>query len=144
MSVALLDVSFLVSLHDRKHPVHETAHRWFGLNEKRGWATCPLTINGCIRVLSNPRYSSTKASPLLVAERLREMCSSPHHHFWHDSISMTDPTLFRLNLISGHLQVTDTYLLALAVRNHGRLVTFDRGINPKAVIGATPGHLVVL
>jgi uncharacterized protein len=57
---------------------------------------------------------------------------------------MTDPTLFRLNLISGHLQVTDTYLLALAVRNHGRLVTFDRGINPKAVIGATPGHLVVL
>jgi uncharacterized protein len=144
MSVALLDVSLLVPLFDQQHAMHDAAHSWFAINQKRGWATCPLTINGCVRVLSNPRFRIPGASPLATAEKLREFCQSPHHHFWHDSISITDPTLFRLNLIAGHQQVTDTYLLGLAVRNHGRLVTFDRSINLKAVIGAKPGHLVIL
>lgn len=143
MSIALLDVNVLVALFDPAHVSHEDAHRWFALNRKRGWATCPITINGCIRVLSNPAYPTVTATPGEVADRLRDFCGTPHHHFWPDSISLTDEARFRWAMIGGHQQVTDVYLLGLAVHHHGRLATFDKGIPLKAVHGATPGHLVL-
>lgn len=142
MSIALLDVNVLVALFDPMHVDHEDAHRWFGLNKRHGWSTCPITINGCIRVLSNPAYPTVTATPAEVMERLREFCATPHHHFWPDSVSLTDQALFRGHMISGHQKLTDAYLLGLAVHNHGRLATFDRSIPVKAVLGAAAGHLV--
>ena len=71
MSVALLDVNVLVAIFDPAHENHEDAHRWFGRNRKYGWATCPVTINGCIRVLSNPAYPTVETTPAEVAGRLR-------------------------------------------------------------------------
>jgi predicted nucleic acid-binding protein len=103
-----------------------------------------MTVNGCIRVLSNPAYPTVDATPAEVAERLRDLCATMHHHFWPDSISLTDESLFRWPMIGGHRQITDVYLLALAVRNHGRLATFDRSIPLQAVHGAGPGNLVLL
>lgn len=143
MSVALLDVNLLVALFDPAHASHEHAHRWYGPNRKHGWATCPMTINGCIRVLSNPAYPTVRATPAEVAQRLRGFCASPHHHFWPDSVSLIDESLFRPPMIGGHQKITDVYLLGLAVRNHGRLATFDRSIPLKAVLGAVPGNLAV-
>jgi predicted nucleic acid-binding protein len=103
----------------------------------------PITVNGCIRVLSNP-YLTVKATPLEVAGRLRSLCSAAGHHFWAASIALTDDALFRLSLIGGHQKITDAYLLALAVRNHGRLATFDQNIPMKAVQGAGPGNITLI
>lgn len=143
MSIALLDVNVLVALFDPAHVKHETAHRWFAVNKRRGWATCPVAINGCVRVLSNPAYPTVRAKPADVAERLRDLCTSGDHHFWADQVSLTDERLFRWPAIAGQQQITDVYLLGLAVHFHGRLATFDESIPLKAVHGALPGHIVV-
>lgn len=144
MSIALLDVNVLVALFDPAHLNHEDAHRWFGRNRKHGWATCAITINGCVRVLSSPAYPTVEASPAEVAGRLRSLCSTADHHFWADSVSLMDEALFRLSMIGGHQKITDAYLLGLAVRNHGRLSTFDRSISLKAVHGADAGNIVLI
>jgi uncharacterized protein len=142
MSIALLDVNVLVALFDPVHINHEDAHRWFGRNRKHGWATCPITVNGCVRVLSNPSYPTVDAKPADVVGRLRTLCSAADHHFWTDSVSLLDEALFRPSMIGGHQKITDAYLLGLAVRNHGRLATFDKSIPLKAVQGAEPANLV--
>jgi len=144
MSVSLLDVNVLVALFDPTHIHHEDAHGWLGRNRKHGWATCPISANGCIRILSNPTYGKARATPAEVASRLRSVCATADHHFWPDSVSLTDDTLFRLSAIGGHQKITDAYLLGLAVRNHGRLATFDRSIPLKAVQGAHPGDIVLI
>jgi predicted nucleic acid-binding protein len=114
------------------------------MNQKVGWATCPITVNGCVRILSHPAYPTVKASSGEVAAALRQFCSTPHHHFWPDTVSLLDEALFQPGWIGGPRGITDVYLLGLAVRNHGRLVTFDRGIPLKAVKGASSKNLVVL
>jgi toxin-antitoxin system PIN domain toxin len=144
VSIALLDVNVLVALFDPAHQNHEDAHRWFGRNRKYGWATCPITSNGCIRVLSNPAYPTVEATPAEVARRLRSFCSTTDHHFWEDSVSLLDESLFQPTMIAGHQKITDAYLLGLAVRNHGRLATFDRSIPLKAVKDAAAGNLVLI
>ena len=141
---ALLDVNVLVALFDPAHVNHEEAHRWFGSHRKRGWATCPITINGCVRVLSNPAYPSVSATPTEVISRLRSLCSASDHEFWAEGVSLLDAELFRPTAITGHQKITDIYLLGLAVRRGGTLITFDRSIALKAVIGAERGHLRLL
>jgi toxin-antitoxin system PIN domain toxin len=144
VSIALLDVNVLIALFDPGHINYEEAHRWLGGNLKHGWATCPMTINGCIRILSSPAYRSVRATPSEVADHLRRFCSVPDHHFWEDSVSLLDESLFRMSMIGGHQKIADAYLLGLAVRNHGRLATFDRSIPLKAVPGASPRNLVLI
>lgn len=144
MSVALLDVNVLVAMSDPRHVFHGAAHQWFGQNRKNGWATCPITINGCIRILSSPAYPVLKQTPDEIATDIRNFCETADHHFWPDSVSLLDETLFRVSAISGHQNITDTYLLGLAVRNHGRLATFDRSIPLHAVPTARPGNLLVI
>jgi hypothetical protein len=85
-----------------------------------------------------------EATPAEVTDRLRSLCSTSDHHFWADSVSLMDETLFRPSMIAGHQKITDAYLLGLAVRNHGRLATFDQSIPLKAVPGAEPGIIVLL
>jgi hypothetical protein len=144
VSVSLLDVNVLVALHDLIHSHHQAAHRWLGLNRRHGWATCPMTINGCIRIMSNPAYFPEKLAVSEVVLRLQDACATTDHHFWEDSVSLLDESLFRPTNILGHQKITDAYLLGLAVRNHGRLATFDRNVPLKAVPGAGASHLVVI
>ena len=144
MRVALLDVNALVALFDPAHINHEDAHHWFGLNRQYGWATCPVTINGCVRVLSAPDYPTVEATSSEVISRLRVLCSSPDHQFWAGGPSLLDEKLFRAAMLEGHQKITDIYLLGMAVHHGGRLATFDRSIRLKAVVGAEPEHLVLL
>jgi hypothetical protein len=133
---ALLDVNILVALFDPDHVHHDTAHDWFADNRTRGWATCPLTENGFVRVLGNlARGGELVPIPELV-DRLRTFCGSGHHEFWPDTISLRDERLFDLSRARGHKQLTDTYLLGLAVKRRGRLVTFDQRVPLGAVKGA--------
>ena len=100
MRIALLDVNVLVALFDPAHPDHEEAHDWFGRQGRRGWATCPVTINGCVRVLSNPAYRTVEATPAEVISRLRILCSQRGHQFWEERVSLLDETLFRPQMIA--------------------------------------------
>jgi len=144
MKLSLLDVNVLIALFDPAHPNHDEAHEWFGAHERYGWATSTITINGCIRILSNPAYPSFSARPDEVVSHLQQFCSSPHHRFWSDSTSLLDASVFRPELIGSHQKITDVSLLALACRNEGRLVTFDRSIPLKAVVGARTENLLVI
>ncbi|MGA7179635.1 MAG: TA system VapC family ribonuclease toxin [Thiobacillaceae bacterium] len=140
---ALLDVNVLIALLDGSHIHHALAIDWLASNLETGWASCPITQNGCIRILSQPAYPNPVPSAL-VAERLAEAARHPAHEFWPDSVSLLQPECLRWPLILGSRHVTDTYLLALAVRQGGRFVTLDRAIPLDAVNGAKPRHLVVI
>jgi uncharacterized protein len=141
---ALLDVNVLVALFDPDHVHHEPAHRWFEDQRRFGWATCPLTENGLVRVLTNPAYSQAAMPPALIRESLQLFCSSGGHAFWPDDVSLRDADLFPPAAPPSHRQVTDVYLVGLAVRHGGRLATFDRAVPLTKVRGAAAENLALI
>jgi len=142
--VALLDVNVLVALFDAEHVHHEMAHDWFGDHRDHGWATCPITENGFVRVVSSPAYGLPGVRPQSALAALRRFCASGHHRFWPCDVSLSDGKVFDVATSAGARQVTDVYLLGLAVQKRGCLATFDRSITMKAVVGATPPSLQVI
>lgn len=143
MTCALLDVNVLIALLDGSHVDHGLATDWLASHLDEGWASSPITQNGCLRILSQPGYPNP-APAAEVAHRLSDATRHESHVFWADSISLLDPGCVEWSRVLGSRQVTDAYLLALAVRHGGRFVTFDRGVPLDAVAGASPAHLVVL
>jgi toxin-antitoxin system PIN domain toxin len=140
---ALLDVNVLIALLDSDHALHASALQWFAANGKDGWASCPITQNGCIRVMAHPGYPNPLPIAAIVP-RLAEAASQPQHAFWPDDASLLDAGTVDASRIHGPGQLTDAYLLALAVKHRGRLVTFDKSIALEAVAGARKQHLLVL
>jgi toxin-antitoxin system PIN domain toxin len=123
---------------------HEAAHAWFGRNRSGRWATCPLTENALVRILSNASYPGGRTTVDDAAARMRTFCSDRLHVFWPDAVSVRDPGRFRWSHVQGHRQITDVYLLALSVSSEGRLATFDSTISLKAVHGAALRNLELL
>lgn len=140
---ALLDINVLIALHDRDHVHHLRAAQWLEDNIQHGWASCPLTQNGCLRIMSQPGYQSAQSMAVLLA-MLQRSTRSTVHETWPDDISLLDSSLFHHPHMHGHRQLTDLYLLGLAVHHQGRLVTFDQRIPLSAVRNAQPMHLVCL
>lgn len=140
---ALLDVNVLIALLDSDHSLHGRAAAWFEKHGRLGWASCPITQNGCVRIMSSQAYPSP-LSVQSIAERLAEAAASPHHSFWPDDISLLDSRIVDTSRIHTPRQLTDLYLLALAVRRGGSLATFDDHISIEAVKGAAPRHLARL
>lgn len=140
---ALLDVNVLIALHDRDHVHHERAALWFETNIEHGWASCPLTQNSCLRIMSQPQYSSPQPLTVLV-QMLRCSTQTRFHTLWPDALSILDESAFAHSHMHSARQLTDLYLLALAVKRKGRLVSFDQRIPLSAVVGAGPKHLVLL
>ncbi len=139
----LLDVNVLIALLDADHLRHSDARAWMLANGAAGWASCTLTQNGCLRIMASPAYPG--ALPVAaVAERLRKATAHPAHEFWACDISLLDTRMVSPLHLLGPSHLTDIYLLALAVRHGGRLVTMDTRISLGAVVGARPEHLVVL
>ena len=139
---SLLDVNVLVALFDPHHIHHDAAHDWFAENRGFGWATCPITESGFVRVVSNPAYGAGGERASTAIERLHAICSSGGHQFWRDALSLQDD-VFDLSRASSR-QLTDVYLLGLAVNRRGRLATFDRSIPVAAVRGAGREVLAVI
>ena len=139
----LLDVNVLIALVDADHVSHQVAPDWFGREGKRSWATCPLTENGLVRIVGNPKYPNGDASPAQVLGILSRLTEMDGHERWPDDVSLTDPDLFVAQRLLRPAQVTDTYLLGLAVRHGGRLATLDRRLSPLAVIGGDEALLVI-
>jgi len=142
--VSLLDVNFLIALFDPSHPHHDSAHHWFATQAQEGWATCPLTENGFVRVVCQAKHLGGLRTPKAVAGRLLELRQMGRHEFWDDRISLLDAARFDLEKLPGPSQITDVYLLALAVERHGRLVTFDQSIAWRCVSGATARDIQLL
>jgi uncharacterized protein len=140
---ALLDVNVLIALFNDTHVHHEVAHDWFDAHRAFGWATCALTENGFLRILSHPGADVETDRATLFAS-LRTFCSSGHHEFWPDGVSLRDESLFDASALVSHRQLTDVYLLGLATRMGGTLATFDAHVPLHAVRGATREHLNVI
>jgi toxin-antitoxin system PIN domain toxin len=140
---ALLDINVLLALLDADHVDHRKARRWIEAEIEYGWASCALTQNGFVRILSQPRYPSP-VEPAVAIERLARATASEYHEFWPCALSLLDGDVIDRTRLHSSRQVTDAYLLALAVAREGRLATFDRSVPLSAVIGAEERHLVVL
>lgn len=142
---SLLDANVIIALLDQDHMFHTAAHEWIAADQTGGWASCPLTENAFVRIMSNPGYSAVRRFSVSDRlEQLSEFIDRTEHEFWPDDISLIDASLFEPSHILRSKQLTDVYLLALAVKNRGRLVTFDARITIKAVTGATKDNLYVL
>jgi uncharacterized protein len=140
---ALLDVNVLIALLDADHSLHARATHWFGGHARSGWASCPITQNGCVRIMSHPGYPNA-LSVRAIIDRLAEAGASAFHRFWPDDVSVLDAKVVDSARIHGPRQLTDLYLLALAVRHGGRFVTFDASVSAVAVRGAEKKHLLIL
>ena len=140
---SLLDVNVLIALLDAAHIHHALASSWLQREIGAGWASCPITQSGCIRIMSQPAYPGALAAAA-VAQRLSEAAAGAAHQFWPDDVNLLQAGALDWQRVLGHRQVTDAYLLALAVRHGGRLVTFDRRITTAAVAGTSEAQLAVI
>jgi toxin-antitoxin system PIN domain toxin len=139
---ALMDVNVIIALLDPDHAFHERAHHWWAANARHGWASCPLTENGVVRIMSNPNYSpQARFTPGDLVGRLIQFAEKTNHEFWPDDVSLRDEDIFATERIHSSRQLTDLYLLALAVKHHGRLVTFDHRIPLSSVCAAKAANL---
>ena len=127
--MALLDVNALVALAWDSHIHHAVIRRWFLTRGSAGWATCPLTESGFVRVSSNPKALPSTISTNTARDVLARLRGTSGHRFLTDDVSMVDADV---PTVAGYRQVTDAHLLTLARRTGMRLVTFDAGL---AVLG---------
>ena len=131
---ALLDINILIAQPDADHVFHERAHTWWSANAGRGWASCPLTENGVIRIMCNPGYSQRiRLVPSELIRLLASFAANSNYEFWSDQLSLRDKRHFAPDRIHGSRQVTDVYLLGLATFHNARLVSFDESIPLSAV-----------
>jgi uncharacterized protein len=139
---ALLDINVLIALLDANHAHHAVASSWFIKNiPDYGWASCPLTQNGAIRIMGNPSYPNRQSTQSTIS-KLKSFCQTQWHEFWPDHLSLLDSDTFSENVVITSKQITDVYLLALAVRNNGTFVTIDSGIPSNAVVGFKAHHII--
>ena len=126
MSIGLLDVNALIALLWEEHPFHKRCAEWFIRSANAGWATCPMTESGCVRVLCTPAFTANPPS-VHSAIRLIQAAteSGSNHHCLMDDLPLSAVGARWSNRL-GHKQITDAYLLALAMHHKAKLVTFDR------------------
>ena len=122
----LLDLNLLLALAWPSHVHHDAAHKWFEREASPGWATCPLTQLGFVRLSSNPAFTSDAVSPPAALSLLRDITAMDGHQFWSDDVDCVSAAFSGGIRLSGHRQVTDAYLLSLARARSGCLATLDR------------------
>jgi toxin-antitoxin system PIN domain toxin len=143
MGRALLDINVLIALLDQGHLLHRPATRWLEQQLEHGWATCPITENGVVRIMAQPAYPNAQPAAL-VAARLEEACRHSSHAFWADPISLLQEGLIRWERLLGPRQITDAYLLALAASQDGCFASFDQRISLDIVPSASSEHLCLI
>lgn len=138
----LLDVNALISLFWASHEHHGATQRWFAAASAKGWATCSLTQIGFVRIVCNPTFSKDAVRPAQALAVLEANLQHPRHQGWEDSWGAADLMRPFVDRLVGHRQITDAYLLGLALRQEGRLATLDSGIEALAPSGGSFGDLV--
>jgi toxin-antitoxin system PIN domain toxin len=128
MTAFLLDVNVLIALFWPAHEGHLQAQHWFDRNSHKRWATCPFTQAAFVRIVTNPAFSSDAVTPQEAVKLLGSNLDNPSHRFWADEISFVQAVQPFERRLKGHQQVTDAYLLGLAIHKKGKLVTMDRAL----------------
>ncbi len=139
----LLDVNVLIALIDPDHIAHDRVHRWFERHGADEWASCPLTENGVIRIVGAASYTEPPLGCARVTESVQALCAAPGHDFWPDDLSLINSRHVDTSKLLTSRQITDTYLLALAVAHGGKLATLDRRLSTAAVKGGAEALLVI-
>lgn len=124
----LLDTNVLVALLWPSHAQHDVAGRWFIRHRSRGWATCPLTEAGFVRIVSNPAFSRDAVTPREASGLLAANTGAADHLFWPADQPFAAAVVSAGPRLVGHQQVTDAYLLGLALKRGGVLATLDERI----------------
>jgi uncharacterized protein len=138
----LLDVNLLLALTDPMHVHHDPAHRWFTEKGKRAWATCPITENGFVRIASHPNYPNRPGDVAAVLDILNRLCKAPGHRFWVEDVSLLQ--ILKPDAVISAGQITDVYLLGLAVYKRGKLASLDSRIPSEAVRNGRPALEIIL
>lgn len=142
--ISLLDLNLLIALSWPNHVHHGLALTWFKRHQSLGWATCPLTQSGFIRLSSNRKIMPEAVSPREAIELLRRIVELPNHVFWTDDVAIASAEQIDSSRLVGHRQITDAHLLALALRRGGRLATLDAGIRQLVPSTYSPTEAVTL
>jgi len=126
----LLDLNVLIALTDPEHIHRRSAERWFLSTGKDDWGVCPLTEAGFVRITTNPVMKLGTVTLERAIAILQSLRAHPGYHYWPitDAESWVAVTASFASRITGHHQITDAYLLGLAIKEDGMLVTFDRGL----------------
>jgi toxin-antitoxin system PIN domain toxin len=124
----LLDTNMLIALFWPSHEQHDLAVKWFTRQRGKGWATCPMTQAGFVRIVSNPAFSRDAVQPREAIQILSANTAAKDHTFWPDELTLSEASAFAGVRLIGHQQVTDSYLLGLAIRRGGVLATLDKRI----------------
>jgi toxin-antitoxin system PIN domain toxin len=124
----LLDTNLLIALFWPSHEKHSLAVKWFTGRRGEGWATCPVTQTGFVRIVSNPAFSRDAVQPREALHVLAANIAAKDHEFWPDELPVAMAVAFAGVRLVGHQQVTDAYLLGLAIRRGGVLATLDNRI----------------
>ena len=141
----LLDLNLLLALAWPSHVHHDVAHAWFEREAAPGWATCPITQLGFVRLSSNRAFTSDAVSPSAALSLLRDIVAMDGHEFWSDEVDCVSAAFSAGIRIAGHRQVTDAYLLSLARARSGCLATLDRRIDRLLPKGDRPSpHLRIV
>ena len=144
MTKFLLDVNVLVALADPTHQHHDLAHLWFSNRGPSKWATCPATVNGAFRVLWRLTAHSGPIMGSHVHDVLGSLLARPGRVKIEGQPEITDTSVFDLSKLRGHNQIPDALLLAIAIQNQARLLTFDQTIPWAAVKGASEKDIRLL
>jgi toxin-antitoxin system PIN domain toxin len=125
----LLDVNILVARFWERHPFHGKVRTWMDSHESDGWATCPITQLGVIRTISNPAFDKQTPRPAEVMHWMEKtLREHPAHQFWPDDVNVFEACRNTAGRLQGFRQLTDAYLLGLAIRHNAGFVTLDRRI----------------
>ena len=124
----LLDTNLLIALLWPSHERHELALKWFARRRGQGWATCPFTQAGFVRIVSNPAFSRDAVHPREAVQVLSANTAARDHAFWPDEVPFAEAVDFAGVRLMGHQQVIDAYLLGLAIRRGGVLATLDKRV----------------
>jgi len=123
----LLDTNVLIALAWPSHAHHDAAQRWFARKRKLGFRTCPITQTGFVRISCNPAFLPDAVTPQQALNLLELITSLPGHEFWPADLALKEAIPSKSSL-TGHRQITDAYLLALAAARRGVLATLDKGV----------------
>jgi uncharacterized protein len=125
----LLDLNTLIALAEPDHEFHKPAGKWFQAEGKENWGVCPLTEGGFIRITAHPKYRPAARTVQQAAAILASFAEHPGYRYWPIVDSWATLTAPFSDRIFGHQQVTDAYLLGLAIKESAVLVTFDFGFS---------------
>jgi len=126
--VCLLDANVLIAMMWPAHSAHAKVQHWLSTRAPQKWASCPMTQAAFVRIVSNPAFSPNALTLANAVALLRSNLEHPGHEFWRDEIQLTEAVEFTQTKLVGHQQITDAYLLGLAVHKKGKLVTLDRDV----------------